>query len=739
MRANNIHDLLKKWKQQRLLCYITMVIILSSLLAYCILTLNISILIAMIFYLFSTGLTAMHWFKTTPHLQDLSQIVNEQNANLEYSGQLLYRDPLNSLEEIQKEQINQRFTKTNYQIYLPIRFGLLPLLVLLLPLTILVVFPKSSRSTEITSQTSSADLKESSYITTVDTLSITSLEMLLSYPLYTKLSNRYSSQKDIEIPEGSSIQWKMKFSGIPDRAFVLFSSGDTFPLSSKGYYKQSFNQSDNYRYGFRYAKQQLVSDYYPINVIKDQVPTIEITGLEEYTRLKCAPNHNINFDIDIVDDYGVADSKIITTIAKGQGESVKFREKEVELTEFKPGVREFNTSYQFSTQDLAMEPGDELYFHVLSQDNCPYRNQYTKSATYFIAIEDTSSYEYLDDESMQVDLMLDFFRSQRQIIIDSEHLLSIKNQISKDSFNRMSNELGYDQKMLRLKYGQFMGEESESGIAIQNEIDLGEEEYDHDHDGHEHDEITLPSRVRELLSSYMHDHDNSDSHDHKDLGEQIMTSKKAKKEEVVKPSWVQELSHNHDNMEEATFHNVSIKSKLRAAMSEMWDSELHLRLLKPGNSLPYQYRSLKLLQEIKNHARIYVHRIGFDPPVIKEQEKRLSGDLDEIADSKVSETIKNDDLYAKLIEFTKSLDGPESFATQIKSIQMILSQLAIERSEILPLLSKIQNVGLPTEKDLEELKFDLLKVIPVGDKKVNTAPIKSHELSINVAKLLPAE
>ena len=46
-------------------------------------------------------------------------------------------------------------------------------------------------------------------------------------------------------------------------------------------------------------------------------------------------------------------------------------------------------------------------------------------------------------------------------------------------------------------------------------------------------------------------------------------------------------------------------------------------------SLPHQYKALKIIQDIKNSARIYVHRIGFDPPPIKE-ESRLSGDIDEI-------------------------------------------------------------------------------------------------------------
>jgi hypothetical protein len=61
----------------------------------------------------------------------------------------------------------------------------------------------------------------------------------------------------------------------------------------------------------------------------------------------------------------------------------------------------------------------------------------------------------------------------------------------------------------------------------------------------------------------------------------------------------------------------------------MWDAELHLRLYEPEKSLPYQYDALKIIQEIKNSARIYVHRIGFDPPPIKE-ENRLSGDIEDI-------------------------------------------------------------------------------------------------------------
>ena len=61
--------------------------------------------------------------------------------------------------------------------------------------------------------------------------------------------------------------------------------------------------------------------------------------------------------------------------------------------------------------------------------------------------------------------MPEYFRSQRQIIMDTEKLLRNKKSITKKEFNFLSNELGYDQKVLRLKYGEFLGEEFESELA----------------------------------------------------------------------------------------------------------------------------------------------------------------------------------------------------------------------------------------------------------------------------------
>jgi hypothetical protein len=96
-----------------------------------------------------------------------------------------------------------------------------------------------------------------------------------------------------------------------------------------------------------------------------------------------------------------------------------------------------------------------------------------------------------------------------------------------------------------------------------------------------------------------------------------------------KASPVNDFIHAHDGDEEATFFIQSIKSKLKAAVTIMWDAELYYDYINRKNPLPYQYQALKLLKEISQDSRIYVHRTGFDPPPLKE-EKRLTGDLKEI-------------------------------------------------------------------------------------------------------------
>jgi len=74
--------------------------------------------------------------------------------------------------------------------------------------------------------------------------------------------------------------------------------------------------------------------------------------------------------------------------------------------------------------------------------------------------------------------------------------------------------------------------------------------------------------------------------------------------------------------------------------------------------LPTQYQILKLLKEISQDSRIYVHRMGFDPPPIKE-EKRLTGSLDEVKpgriENKLADNLKYPAIRTALTDISTAL------------------------------------------------------------------------------------
>ncbi len=88
--------------------------------------------------------------------------------------------------------------------------------------------------------------------------------------------------------------------------------------------------------------------------------------------------------------------------------------------------------------------------------------------------------------------------------------------------------------------------------------------------------------------------------------------------------------HNHESEEMNTFFEGSTKGILKMALEQMWQSELHLRLFEPEKAIPFQYKALELLKSVQQKSRVYVKRTGFDPPPIREEEKRLTGELKDL-------------------------------------------------------------------------------------------------------------
>ncbi|HEY3429742.1 MAG TPA: DUF4175 family protein, partial [Cyclobacteriaceae bacterium] len=459
---------------------------------------------------------------------------------------------------------------------------------------------------------------------------IESLSINVTPPAYTGLTSFTSKTFSLNVPEGSRVNWAATFSSQPKDAKIIFSGRDSVLLKKSD--EKTFGNSQTititgfYQVQWRDQLGTYRSDYYKIDMIKDQPPKIVVNNLEQFTELRYTDKLVIDVKSTLNDDYGLDDAQIVATVSKGSGEGIKFREEKIRFTSpQRISGKQVTAETSLNLKKLGLEPGDELYFYVEATDSKTPVANHNRTETFFISLKDTASYALVADDGLGVDLMPEYFRSQRQIIIDTEKLLKQQKEkkVTKQQFNFTSNELGYDQKVLRLRYGQFLGEEEDSGIPHGAEPGA-EEEHTDEEDGKEKD----PTKA------FAHEHDTKNEHN-------LVADKKAGAhqhdekipgEEEIDEDPLKGFVHDHDNQEEATFFMVSIRTKLKMALSVMWDAELHLRLYDPAKSLPYQYKALNLLKEISNDSRIYVHRMGFDPPPLKE-EKRLTGDLSEIKTS----------------------------------------------------------------------------------------------------------
>lgn len=586
-------------------------------------------------------------------IHSVIRYLNRQFPQLQESSDLLLREPqeLTLLEQLQQLKTGRTFGEVLAYVRLPHQLLSATLTFMggaLLVAVLLVAFhePITTSKPLVSSSSGQAAVKAAI------PAAVTRVDLYLSPPDYTQVPAQTIHAFPIMAPEGSDATWTITFSSPLRQAGLIFDGKDTLLLhqetavysahrkiSTTGFYQLTWSDT---------AGETKYSDFYSIQARKDAAPLLKITNLDQFMQLDAAPTMQVSLRATVADDYGLSDAYIIATVSKGSGEGIKFREERLRFdSPAKIGGKNVSATRRLDLIKLGLDPGDELYYYIEASDNRVPAENRARTETYFIAIKDTAGVATSVDPGLGVDLMPEYFRSQRQIIIDSEKLLKEKSKLSKEEFNTRSNNLAHDEKVLRLRYGEFLGEEFETSIgpsagadaSVSNDADIIKQ-YGHQHDTDEEH----GARAEMPASSPAHGHDPVKGAKDEDPGKAYM--------------------HAHDNDEEATFFTQSIRTKLKAAVTIMWDAELHLRLYTPEKSLPYQYRALKLLKEISQDSRIYVHRTGFDPPPLKE-DKRLSGELTEAKSSVVNHRSPAQETYPAIRHALTWLESREAVEDSI--------------------------------------------------------------------------
>ncbi len=512
-------------------------------------------------------------------LKDIARLLNQSFPELEESAELLMKPAgsLNILEKLQASKVDSELINVpaSKLIFARLKASALYLSVALI-IALGITQTKLFTQTEGTGPNKAINTRGENIPDKIPA-GIRSVKLNINPPAYTRRSSRQQSQFSVTAEEGSTLEWEIRTS-LPVKSLkLIFNDKEIVSLrsSNKEGTEWTLKKQISSPGFYQVDLDGKPSDLYKLEIIKDQPAVIRIISPTQYSSIDFGEPQQTSLQVLINDDYGITDAFIAATVSSGKGEGVSFKEQKIPFRESFSGSAQYNLKRSIDLRALGMVPGDELFFYIQARDS---RRQDSRSDMYIVTIQDTAQLMSLDGMLSGVNLVPEYFRSQRQIIIDTEKLLRERSTIPVEDFNQRSNELGSDQKILRLRYGKFLGEESDTEIGGAHE------------DEEDHDEPAEFGNAEKLMNAY---------------------------------------AHKHDVAEDATFFEPELKAQLKATLAEMWKSELRLRTYKPLEALPFEYKALRLLKDLQQKSRVYVAKTSFKPPVIKD-DKRLSGELDKI-------------------------------------------------------------------------------------------------------------
>lgn len=440
-------------------------------------------------------------------------------------------------------------------------------------------------------------------------------------PAYTARPARQVEGLDAEAEEGATVRWELVVEG--DLSGLTFDPGGagtaavTLEALGGGRFVGRAVLTDTLIYQLAGTRADgsrwLAPDVHAVKVIPDRAPRLSFES-PALSRTVLGPKKPaVAVRLAAGDDYGLADVHLVATVARGSGEAVKFRDLTLPLVRTETDEGATAWTRELDPHALELEPGDELYFHAVASDNRAPAPNTVRTETRFVVLPGPES--TLTDPGVAVagvNLIPEYFRSQRQLIIDTQRLVTARPVMPEDAFLRHSDALGVDQKLLRLRYGQFMGEDYEPEAGGEPGA-AGVDEHGHALAG---DELPAAGPALELESA------------------------SARARPQVVDEIRQQFMHVHDKPEAATFFSETVKVSLRQVLAAMWEAEGYLRTGRPAEALPAENRALELLKALQQSGRIYVKRIGFEPPVLKEAERRLRGELDDVPPSAASPLVR---------------------------------------------------------------------------------------------------
>jgi len=524
---------------------------------------------------------------------------------------------------------------------------------------------------------------------------IASTEVRIEPPAYTGIDARITDSLDLELPEGSLVTWQLQFRQPGRYALVI---GDEQPVPMAPGPDDTFvaqariNRTSLYRIAEVGGSEQALAGVYTLSVSLDKPPRVRIVEPGE-TTMGIERGESTRFDslVEVRDDFGVGPVEIRASVAKGSGEGVKFRDEVFDFdtqseNEASDAVgRSYSRSWDLAS--LGMEPGDEVYFFVVARDNREPEPNVARSDTVVVRWLDEAP-EVVTVGDIAIDVMPEYYKSQRQIIIETEQLVADRDELDEETFAETSRALGESQASLKNRYGQYLGDEF--GESLDGDWELPE--------------------LEELPESEAEEETHDDHADHDAPGEDEFGSAEA---------LIARYIHDHESADVGPVSSRNPVGLMKRAIAKMWQAERHLRLAEPDESLPHQYAALEYYNRAREADRIFTQRLGFEPPPVTE-DRRLTGDIDDVRSGRLEEAAaedrSDDQLFRELHDRLSRRSPTEPFDPDELELLALaadrLQQLSSDRPALIKQAARLEQLriaGGPAIDTCEDCLADAIK------------------------------
>lgn len=443
-------------------------------------------------------------------------------------------------------------------------------------------------------------------------LRLQSTRLRIDAPAYTGQATLTQNALDAKVAADSRLSWSLRFDRAPDKAWLQFHDGRRLALSER---EGQWQAQDVARMPllYRVVSEPALAEtrLHRLDVVADRAPSVRVLEPTASLVLGTPGQRQWALRFEASDDYGVAAQATLSiTTTQGSGENITFVKRSVTLA----GSGEATARRFAHTLDLAAlgaQPGNDVIAQLEVRDNHAPTPQTGRSSSVILRLPSAEVALGAELEGRIKKTLPAYFRSQRQIIIDAEALIRQRRSLAAEDFVKRSDAIGVDQRILRLRYGQFLGEESEGAAKPPPTSDLPTSDAptaDGHNDDHGHD--------HGAQAGAQDDH----GHEHGSTANADIPPVFGSETDVLS-----EYGHTHDHAEATTLLDPQTRATLKAALDQMWSAEGELRQGRPEQALPFAYKALGFIKQVQQAERIYLARVGPELPPIDES-RRLGGD-----------------------------------------------------------------------------------------------------------------